>query len=744
MSEQHHDSSQDYSEREPFLLGSWLVRPSLLNLKDGDETVHLGRRNMDVLLYLAREPGKVVSRRELLNEVWRDVVVCEEALTRAISELRTALGDKPGSPKYIQTIRKGGYRLLQEPVTPAPETSRPTVSEEIRTDSEQSVREGATAPRPERAPHPEPAPRPTGQRTVPRRLIPWIPLLLLPVILVLLGHWQPVKELITLLSLPKGIPLTSRPGREIMPAISPTSDLVAYCWRAERHAKWQLWLRDPDEVQPRQLTGPEFNILHPTWSPDGSRLAYCRGTGLSGESAKREEEGICLLDLETGEVELVTSLVNYLVGLTWSPDGKELAMATISRIGLPQILLFNLERKVFREFTSPDYHGGGDRYPAYSPDGRIIAFSRRGSFGRDHIYLKSVLSGELRALEPSFASLVGLAWESENTILVTAVQGRTFHLSRIDIAEETLQPVLLDRRDILRPSFSVDDRTLVIESQVNNSDLYSVQLPEPGENLAQPLPLFSTTCDEVFPCVSALDGRLAFISDSSGSPEIYMSDADGDNRQRLTDFDGTQIIRPAWSPIAPVIAFSVSHADSLILCLLDVESREIRELATIGNSIYAPKWSADGEWIYANLYMDTFWEFGRISITTGEQETLLNGYVNILADHPTLGVLFFTPSGSTGLMAYHTETGAQPVPGCEEVYPPSGGCSLSGDHLLMLQYDGSNNLLISVNLVSAQQDTLGLFPDDVHRQIPVSPDGRLYFSRLVSWEGDLILYKDFY
>ena len=69
---------------------------------------------MEVLLYLANHPGRVVPREELIDKVWR-TVVNDEVLSRAISLLRTHLGDDPRTPKFVQTIPKSGYRLITQP-----------------------------------------------------------------------------------------------------------------------------------------------------------------------------------------------------------------------------------------------------------------------------------------------------------------------------------------------------------------------------------------------------------------------------------------------------------------------------------------------------------------------------------------------------------------------------------------------------------------------------------------------------
>jgi len=110
-----------------FRLGQWLVLPDQGLLDGADGQAHLEPKVMEVLVYLARHQNQVVRREDLINEVWRGTIVTDEVLSRAISVLRTRLGDNRMTPSYIQTLPKVGYRLLM-PVTPldspAPEMSR--------------------------------------------------------------------------------------------------------------------------------------------------------------------------------------------------------------------------------------------------------------------------------------------------------------------------------------------------------------------------------------------------------------------------------------------------------------------------------------------------------------------------------------------------------------------------------------------------------------------------------------------
>lgn len=97
---------------ERLQVGDWTVEPVLNQLSATGKTVKLEPKAMATLGYLVDRPGQVVSREELLSAVWSGVIVGDDSLTQVVIKLRKALGDVPEQPVYIQTIPKGGYRLI--------------------------------------------------------------------------------------------------------------------------------------------------------------------------------------------------------------------------------------------------------------------------------------------------------------------------------------------------------------------------------------------------------------------------------------------------------------------------------------------------------------------------------------------------------------------------------------------------------------------------------------------------------
>ena len=95
-----------------FRINEWLIQPQINSVEKNGETWHLEPKVMQVLVQLASHPNQVLSKEKLLDAVWHDTFVGDDVLVRCISEIRYVFGDDPRSSRVIQTIPKGGYRLI--------------------------------------------------------------------------------------------------------------------------------------------------------------------------------------------------------------------------------------------------------------------------------------------------------------------------------------------------------------------------------------------------------------------------------------------------------------------------------------------------------------------------------------------------------------------------------------------------------------------------------------------------------
>ena len=100
------------SANNVFRVGDWLVEADLNRLSRDGESLLVEPKAMDVLVYLCRRPGEVVSADELIDAIWQGRPMGDNPVYKSVAKLRRALGDDAGRPRYIATVAKKGYRLL--------------------------------------------------------------------------------------------------------------------------------------------------------------------------------------------------------------------------------------------------------------------------------------------------------------------------------------------------------------------------------------------------------------------------------------------------------------------------------------------------------------------------------------------------------------------------------------------------------------------------------------------------------
>jgi len=101
-----------HAQDEPIRIGDLLLDPRQRSVWRGDEKIQLPRLSFDLLLCLARHAPAVVSMDQLLTEVWGDVVVGDETVKQRVSMLRQSLRETGDEPKYLESVRSIGYRLI--------------------------------------------------------------------------------------------------------------------------------------------------------------------------------------------------------------------------------------------------------------------------------------------------------------------------------------------------------------------------------------------------------------------------------------------------------------------------------------------------------------------------------------------------------------------------------------------------------------------------------------------------------
>ena len=294
------------------------------------------------------EPGSVLTRERLIEQVWTRRQVNDEVLSRAIAELRAILGDDAREPRFIETLSKGGYRWIAE-VTHG---ELPGISSLVRPDT------------------------PTPSHTRIWRLRFALPAIA-AMALLLLFAWRYLADPTTqtghqaalAVVLLSAQPLTAHPGLEYDARFDALGRVV-YVRSALGSQASELVMIDPVSRAERVLWQDAHALRHPAPSPDGREIAVARHGELGCELWS-----IAVVDGR--QVRLGACEDSVTGGIEWADGGLSLIYTGNAVDAKHAPGLVKLERRsgALHHLTLPSRSEGAHVDPRLSTDGREIVFA---------------------------------------------------------------------------------------------------------------------------------------------------------------------------------------------------------------------------------------------------------------------------------------------------------------------------------------------------------------------------------
>lgn len=545
---------------------------------------------MGVLLVLVEHAERVVSRDALLAEVWPGTLPTDDVITQAITQLRKAFDEERGNPRYIETIAKNGYRLLADVEwLETPPSHGASHHDDNAVDHAADVEPEPIEP----IPLPATASVARGQwRSIGGAIA------LVLVLVVMIVWWsleRPEQEAIA-----GGRPLaptssgampqierpyrliTSMPGFELAPTLSPDAALVAYVAIPDGQRATAILIQTTDQTPARQLTRPTGRAEDsaPSWSPDGRSIAFLRIE--PGKSCK------VLVIAANGGAERDATACDFrsLPTFSWTPDGRGLIFGSMpTAMGIAGLRVLDLASGQWRAVPYNASSANVDQSPRISPDGRWIGFVRNSPLG--DFWRIPITGGPPERLSHLGADVRGWDWlpDGKGLLFGRMIDGDV-RIFQLDLATGLARDIGIDSAQ--SPAIASGRPSMAFVQRKPYFGLFQVRLggqeQTPGGGAVHVVePLFPSSARDFAPTIAPDGHQLAFVSDRSGTNGLWWADLNEPESLRAVSgvqFPSTRY--PAsWSPDSRrlIVAGSRPNTGQIVLYEAEPATGRVTELS---------------------------------------------------------------------------------------------------------------------------------------------------------------------
>ena len=590
---------------------SFVLDPSERRLKRDGDLVVLKPKSFDLLLTLVRSGGRLITKEELLREVWDGAAIEESNITVHISALRKALGDQKGNSRFIENVPKFGYRFTAEVEVKEKDTEASAPEREPAAQALAVTSGTANAP----------LLRPIQIKRLSRIALVLGIVVVASTLTILAFTWSTATppRLANSVFLQTRMTRLTTSGNSFPAAVSRDGKYVAYVVRAG--GKQSLWLRVVANSSDLQLLPPEHaSYASLTISSDNQMIYYDK----SRESAGIY--GIYQIPLLGGvEKKLVDGTSGSQV--SFSPDGRYFTFVRWNVAeGSDDVWIASADGTGLRRLASHKIDQGDTCSPAWSPDGKLIVCAWGAADSSMGLFAIQVADGKVAPLlARKWNEIQQVVWLNDASgLAVTAKERATDNLQiwLVTYPNGEARRVTNDLNDYVSLSLTSDSSTLAAIRADRESNIWSSVGPD-GTGIFQ-ITSNNYDADNDQGLAWTPENKIVYASKAAGKHALWVMDQDGGNRRQLTDYSSSSTM-PAVTPDGSHIVFVSDRGPGgkLNLWKMEIDGSNPRQL-TSGPLEFLPQISPDGKWIVYHSYTAGEATIGKIPIDGGEPALLVD------------------------------------------------------------------------------------------------------------------------
>jgi Tol biopolymer transport system component/DNA-binding winged helix-turn-helix (wHTH) protein len=714
--------------------------------KDG-VSIRLPPQPAQILVLLVERAGEIVTRQEIQEVAWPDgntVVDFELGLNRCIRRIRSSLLDDADAPRYIETVPRVGYRFV------APVTVRNRIQQSPPKNADEQHVEAAP-PSVQSAPTPvAPLPSATAGPKAKRPLVIGGGLFLL--FLVAGVFWFLSHRPSAIQSNLVVMPLSSELGTAHTPTFSPDGRQVAFIWNGKKQDNFDIYVKLVGAQDQVKLVSNPALDYSPAWSPDGKYIAFCR----SGDGAGGTPGAIFLVSPLGGAERQIANIQMSaspdLQSLSWSPDATRIAFPDDpANQGKPALFLLDIQTGEKKQLTFPE-SGEVDMFPAISPDGHSLAFTRDTGRGISSIYLLSLGKDGAGAGKPTRLVWKGFehvanarpVWTPDSKQIVFASNRNGEHQLWAVKADASAQPTLLGSlgTGVMEAAISSGGRLALVRTTLD-SNIWKLEIGRTkAATKTAPVQVVASTRIESNPRISPDGLKIAFESNRAGYTEIWTCNVDGSNLTALTAMASPVTGSPTWSRDGSQIAFDSRAEGGPRLYVIPSTGGKPIALTEGSTTSAIPNWSPDGERIYFTSHRSGNQEIWQMPASGGaaERVSLHGGFAAMPS--PDGRSLYYTADHHPVSSLRVLDLSARQEDTIATGVLPRGFFPVSDGVYYVAGSSYSTQTLHFFQTSSRTSQTLFTFGKPVMEGIGLTPDGKQLFYSQIDYTGSELLWVE--
>ncbi|MCT6698896.1 winged helix-turn-helix domain-containing protein [Rheinheimera sp. 4Y26] len=549
--------------------------------------------------YFIVNAGRLITRDEILADVWGVRDVSDGRISRVIRVLRVALGDDSREPTYIETIPKRGFRFIA-----------PVAEVMLAQGAELSTAAQEFTP---------PAVKPQQVAAKPRpSLLRNLGLISLAGCALLYLGWRylylPMQDN-NIKPFARFDPISSMIGLEYNAAVSPDGRHIVYNHLLPDYETVELVLQNLENFETRVMLSGKDLLSGPTWSPDGQQIAYQR-------IVDEKQCEIRVITLDAGKTtlakdELLTNCGAKSLGgrLSWSPDGAYLVYPhTPDGLQHSVLMLYPFAGGKQEQLTIPPQTSQGDFAVRFSKKGDQLAFIRDDGGSAGQIWLMDLASRSSRLLlQLSGSYPMNIDWYDNDRKIIYPTSSAT--MSVVDVSTGH-NAVLFNTFDTVADTLvSQQGRIYSTVGQYRKTNILKVENPLFHQASATEQVFQSSRSENIAEMNPVEGGPAAVLTSRSGLPQIWLYYPDG-RQQQISNFTESIISKGMeFSPDGRHLLANIGNEVWLF-----AEGEAPLKLTQSEQSARDPGWSHDGKYIYFSSSNNGRWQIMKVNISMLQQE----------------------------------------------------------------------------------------------------------------------------